>query len=234
MMSAFGVDSCAAANATMPNGDIFYDWVTAHAGQAPRFWGQYIAYPECDDITTDIASYLHKKGCYILVIYGAATSKTVSTKAQGESAANAAITAAENLGIPAGVCLFNDIEPGWPVTADYIDGYWSTIHASDKYVPGFYADTRAGEYFNNAYCTVRSQKPGQDCHVWSQYPKVSCGTAAERPAWNPDHPDCLTQDQIGLWQYANVCYVYDDETDWAVDLDELRDTTLLDILWAPS
>jgi hypothetical protein len=36
-MSAVGVDSCAAANATIANGDILYDWVTTHAGQAPRF-----------------------------------------------------------------------------------------------------------------------------------------------------------------------------------------------------
>jgi hypothetical protein len=198
-----------------------------------------MAYSECDDLTTEIASYLHGKGCYILVIYGGATAESVATKAQGETVANDIVAAANNLGVPAGGCLFHDVEPGWQVISEHIDGYWTTIHNSQREVPGFYADTRTDPaiqnyYFNTAYCTVRSQKLGQDCHVWSQWPKVSCGTAAERPTWDPDYPAGLTQHQIGFWQYTATCYEYDDSTAWAVVLDELRDTTLLDILWAPS
>lgn len=137
-----------------------------------------MAYSECDDLTTEIASYLHGKGCYILVIYGGATAESVATKAQGEPAANDIVAAANNLGVPAGGCLFHDVEPGWQVISEHIDGYWTTMHNSQREVPGFYADTRTDSaiqnyYFNTAYCTVRSQKLGQDCHVWSQWPKVS-------------------------------------------------------------
>ena len=137
-----------------------------------------MAYSECDDLTTEIASYLHGKGCYILVIYGGATAESVATKAQGETVANDIVAAANNLGVPAGGCLFHDVEPGWQVISEHTDGYWTTMHNSQREVPGFYADTRTDSaiqnyYFNTAYCTVRSQKLGQDCHVWSQWPKVS-------------------------------------------------------------
>jgi len=100
--------------------------VTTLAGQVPRFWGQYVDLSDCDVLTQDIASYLHGEGCYIWFLYQGATAESVATKAQGETATNDAIAATNNLGVPAGVCLFNPVESGWQVTSEDIGRPFTT------------------------------------------------------------------------------------------------------------
>jgi hypothetical protein len=105
-MSIFGVDSCAPATGTVPSGGTsvtFYDWVKSQAGAAPTFWGRYLVDPTCN-LTASEVNYLLGKGCYILVIYGGATATSV-LKTDGVSDANAAISAANTLGVPSGVCF---------------------------------------------------------------------------------------------------------------------------------
>ncbi|WP_247694743.1 glycoside hydrolase domain-containing protein [Streptomyces sp. B93] len=88
-----------------------------------------------------------------------------TAKSQGASAAAAAVTAAANLGIPAGSALYSDIEAYNSTTAcktavlSYLSGWSERLHA-DGYLSGFYSSAASGirdaasEYDNSAYTRV--------------------------------------------------------------------------------
>ncbi|MQY13196.1 hypothetical protein SRB5_33390 [Streptomyces sp. RB5] len=88
-----------------------------------------------------------------------------TAKSQGVTAAAAAITAAANLGIPAGSAIYSDIE-GYASTASckasvlsYLSGWTQRLHQSG-YLSGFYSSASSGirdaaaEYNNTAYTRV--------------------------------------------------------------------------------
>lgn len=88
-----------------------------------------------------------------------------TAKSQGVTAAAGAITAASNLGIPAGSALYSDIE-AYTSTASckaavlsYLSGWTERLHSSG-YLSGFYSSAASGikdaasEYNNSAYTRV--------------------------------------------------------------------------------
>jgi peptidoglycan hydrolase-like protein with peptidoglycan-binding domain len=88
-----------------------------------------------------------------------------TAKSQGVSAAAAAVTAASNLGIPAGSAIYSDIE-AYTSTASckaavlsYLSGWTERLHSSG-YLSGFYSSAASGikdaasEYGNPAYTRV--------------------------------------------------------------------------------
>lgn len=88
-----------------------------------------------------------------------------TAKSQGVSAAATAVTAASNLGIPAGSAIYSDIE-AYTSTASckaavlsYLSGWTERLHASG-YLSGFYSSAASGikdaasEYNNSAYTRV--------------------------------------------------------------------------------
>ncbi|WP_406864219.1 glycoside hydrolase domain-containing protein [Streptomyces sp. HUAS MG47] len=88
-----------------------------------------------------------------------------TAKSQGVSAAAAAVTAASNLGIPAGSAIYSDIE-AYTSTASckaavlsYLSGWTERLHSSN-YLSGFYSSAASGirdaadEYGNSAYTRV--------------------------------------------------------------------------------
>ncbi|MFF0477684.1 glycoside hydrolase domain-containing protein [Streptomyces sp. NPDC004284] len=88
-----------------------------------------------------------------------------TAKSQGVTAAAAALTAAANLGIPAGSAVYSDIE-GYASTASckaavlsYLSGWTERLH-SGGYLSGFYSSASSGikdaasEYGNSAYTRV--------------------------------------------------------------------------------
>ncbi|MEO3849980.1 glycoside hydrolase domain-containing protein [Streptomyces sp. B8F3] len=77
------------------------------------------------------------------------SSDPVAARAQGVSAANASVTAAQNLGIPAGSALYSDIE-GYNSTASckaavmsYVSGWTEGLHAKG-YLSGLYSSASSG------------------------------------------------------------------------------------------
>lgn len=77
------------------------------------------------------------------------SSDPVTARAQGVSAANASVTAAQNLGIPAGSALYSDIE-GYTSTASckaavmsYVSGWTEGLHAKG-YLSGLYSSASSG------------------------------------------------------------------------------------------
>ncbi|MFC8236210.1 glycoside hydrolase domain-containing protein [Streptomyces sp. NPDC057284] len=88
-----------------------------------------------------------------------------TAKSQGVTAAAGAITAASNLGIPAGSAIYSDIE-AYTSTASckaavlsYLSGWTERLHSSG-YLSGFYSSAASGikdaasEYSNSAYTRV--------------------------------------------------------------------------------
>ncbi|WP_433916327.1 glycoside hydrolase domain-containing protein [Streptomyces sp. NBC_01744] len=88
-----------------------------------------------------------------------------TAKSQGVTAATGAITAASNLGIPAGSAIYSDIE-AYTSTASckaavlsYLSGWTERLHSSG-YLSGFYSSAASGikdaasEYNNSAYTRV--------------------------------------------------------------------------------
>ncbi|WP_432042590.1 glycoside hydrolase domain-containing protein [Streptomyces cadmiisoli] len=93
------------------------------------------------------------------------SSDPATAKSQGVTAAAGAITAASNLGIPAGSAIYSDIE-AYTSTASckaavlsYLAGWTERLHSSG-YVSGFYSSAASGirdaaaEYNNSAYTRV--------------------------------------------------------------------------------
>ncbi|AZM45242.1 hypothetical protein DMB38_04820 [Streptomyces sp. WAC 06738] len=77
------------------------------------------------------------------------SSDPVTARAQGVSAANASVTAAQSLGIPAGSALYSDIE-GYTSTASckaavmsYVSGWTEGLHAKG-YLSGLYSSASSG------------------------------------------------------------------------------------------
>ncbi|WP_369148585.1 glycoside hydrolase domain-containing protein [Streptomyces sp. R44] len=93
------------------------------------------------------------------------SSDPATAKSQGVTAAAAALTAAANLGIPAGSAVYSDIE-GYASTASckaavlsYLSGWTERLH-SGGYLSGFYSSASSGikdaasEYGDSAYTRV--------------------------------------------------------------------------------
>ncbi|MFD0319149.1 glycoside hydrolase domain-containing protein [Streptomyces flavalbus] len=93
------------------------------------------------------------------------SSDPATAKSQGVTAAAGAVSAAANLGIPAGSALYSDIEAYTSTTSckaavlSYLSGWTERLHASG-YLSGFYSSAASGirdaasEYDNTAYTRV--------------------------------------------------------------------------------
>jgi hypothetical protein len=112
-----------------------FEFVCEQAGRVPDFWGRYIT-GNGEKIKRDEADYIFtasKGATRILPIYNQAGPNPHSLKGtarEGALDAHKAIAAASALGIPGGVFLWCDIEPGWGTHSEWYDGWWNTMFAS--------------------------------------------------------------------------------------------------------
>lgn len=187
MATYWGVDSATPANATPSqlNGETVYDYVHANFG-TPVFWGRYIGGNFA--LTSGEVSYLHGKGCKILVIYNGATSTSVSgTYQDGVNDANNAISAANALGVAAGVCIFADIESGWSPSAAWIQGWSDTMFGTDyRGAGGVYANTFQSQFLT-PYCeawNADSKMQDGPSFVYATEPEPGCTSGTNPPARN--------------------------------------------------
>lgn len=233
MATVFGVDSAERPTTLVANGQTLYDWVVSKAGgQAPAFWGRYIGGSYA--LTSDEITFLHNKGCKILLIYNGANMTTVTT--DGTADGQKAVNAAKALNVPSTTVIYADIEQSFKPTSAWIKGFAKTLY-NNQYGPGFYADTING-YFNTPYTTASKEDPtyvgNNSSLVWANQPEPGSSTATGRPSWNPTPPPTLTQSNITFWQYAENCYTTTNKGNTysiSVDLDEARDSAAIINIW---
>ncbi len=233
----WGVDSAAYVNVEPPGlttGQTLYQYVAANFG-TPAFWGRYIGGNYA--LTSGEVSYLHdpSRNCKILLIYNGATAASVSgTETDGENDANAAIAAAQALSVPAGVCIFADIEAGWNPSSAWIEG-WSNVMFNSDYrgAGGIYGDF-AQTNMAGPYCTAWNNNANMrngPSYVYTSEPEPGCTGSSNIPAWAPSGPSCNPTYTIA-WQYAEGCgakICYNNTT--CFDEDEVNGAVGFACLW---
>ncbi|MBT2689456.1 DUF1906 domain-containing protein [Bacillus sp. ISL-47] len=175
---------------------------------SPKVWGRYLGEKEgvSAGITAVEAELLHSNDIKILVIWNRFSDATGLEN--GQSEAKAAIKLAEELGIPEGVAIFADIEPGYPVDSAFIEGWYQVMEES-PYRPGIYgifdpqrALTRAFEQAGNSSSALL-----ENTYVWTAAPNVGITTEKQAPSYKPQAPENAL---IAGWQYgidAQACNI---------------------------
>lgn len=218
MTTFWGVDSANPATGKVGKA-LLYDYVTQLAGSVPAFWGRYIGGRY--SLTPGEASFLHSRGCRILLVYNGTHNNTSSIQggsAEGTADAQKAIVAAQQLAIPANICLYADIETGWPVTPDWLKG-WAIAVSQSGYKAGFYGNPLQSNAlcFNNPYCSAYSLELSlADSLIFSSEPEPGCSTAGNAPSFAPSAPSCNAAGTV-IWQYAENCFSGQVDQNLAID-----------------
>jgi len=202
----------------------FFACVKEHFG-FPAFVGRYLETKEgvSHGITREEAAFLHEQGVKILPIYNHFTDAT--TYERGVAEAEQAIRLAGEAGIPEGVAIFADVEPDYPVDAEFLRG-WTETMLDSPYVPGLYAvlveasDSKAlRSYLSFAR---QHQELASALAVWTSDVEVGITTKANAPqAYAPEAEAVTTVD---VWQYgidAEACNI---------DTNLMR-SSFMDYLW---
>jgi hypothetical protein len=231
----WGVDSASYVQSVLPPTEAEYG--------KPQFFARYISNNvACNGhgLSAADAHALLSAGIDIALFdYTAGCNQTnwhVTTTAQGEKAAMTAVDAAEAIGVPAGVALYEDFEFDAPVTSDFLEGYADWVAKNSKYLPGFYSNS--GALVRAAVCSSLSDPNVASALYWASNPLYPPGrtSAQNMPGWDPGQLNC-SGEQAGTppapqatgWQYAR-----DDSTGTPlppnIDTDEYMGTTGL---WRP-
>lgn len=211
----WGVDSAEAAQ------DELYECVSENFG-TPDVFGRYIGDREDISVglTEDEVSFLHEKEVDILLIYNHVTDAT--TEDAGAKHAEKAIELAQELDVPNDVALFVDIEPDFDVDADFIQGWYETIEASD-YEPGIYGVfSDENELFKSFNDT--EEKTQKNTILWTAYPQKEITSKEKAPSFDPQGPEDA---QIYGWQYGI------DAEKCTIDTNLFTDD-MIDVLWKSS
>lgn len=194
----WGVDSAAYTDEEQ------YQCVEDQFGK-PNIWGRYLGDLEgvSTGLDSDEVEYLHDHDVHILIIYNQFTDATGYD--HGVEEAEKAIAFAEDVDVPEGVALFADIEPDYPVDADFIDGWFDTL-TSSSYEPGIYGVFDEQQTLVEAY--EATQKETQEkTIIWTAAPQEEVTKKDDAPSYSPDGPrDAL----IYGWQYgidAEACTI---------------------------
>ncbi|TLS51324.1 DUF1906 domain-containing protein [Paenibacillus antri] len=177
----------------------------------PAFVGRYLETKEgvSYGIAPEEVKLLHGQGIKILPIYNHFTDATAYDR--GVAEAEQAIEMAGELGIPEGVAIFADVEPTYPVDAEFIRG-WTETMLDSPYVPGMYAvfveasESKAlSSYLAFAW---QHQALASQLAVWTSDVDVGVTTKANAPtAYEPEAEAVTTVD---IWQYgidAETCNI---------------------------
>ena len=157
----------------------------------PDFFGRYIG-TGAFDMTHSEVSYAHSVGLAIMPIYSDFLQGTTTGSTNGVNYANDAANAARNLGIPSGVVIYIDIEPGAAIDSAFIQA-WVDTAAQRGYQGGFYENP--GGNFGGAYCSA-----GRNAQLDSFEPSGGGTSRNASPSFSPFRPGCANQTNV--WQYA--------------------------------
>ena len=177
----------------------------------PAYVGRYLETKEgvSYGIMPEEVELLHGQGIKILPIYNHFTDAT--TYDRGAAEAQQAIEMAGELGIPEGVAIFADVEPTYPVDAEFLRGWTETMLAS-QYEPGVYGvfveaseSKLLSSYLAFAW---QHQELASQLAVWTSDVDVGITTKANAPkAFAPEAEKVTTVD---VWQYgidAETCNI---------------------------
>ncbi|HEU5138982.1 MAG TPA: glycoside hydrolase domain-containing protein [Bacillales bacterium] len=189
----------------------FYQCVTDHYGK-PDVWGRYMETTEDVSLglTQEEVSLIHKKDGKILLLYNHLDSATGYE--DGKAEAETAISFAKELGVPEGTALFADIEPVFPVDADFIRG-WIEKMASSPYKAGFYGDFSKGSSLRKAYHSAIEETEHKPV-LWSFQPRI--GITGKEDAPNDFDPAAPKSAKTLAWQYGVSGEQCNIDTDLAV------------------
>ena len=193
-MPRFGVDSLDDARLILPE-------TTAAAGQKPQFWMRYLG-GRGGASAAEIAA-LRQDGIAVgLISATAGAARMAGTYTDGQTDANAVISAAQKLGAPSNVRLFLDIEAGWNPSASYLLGWCEAqVAGALAGAGGIYCDPcDPGMQSALAAMMAMWRYPGNAPVLWSAEPEPG---AASIPPWGP--ATCAGLNVV-LWQYAENAY----------------------------
>ncbi|MDV2686009.1 DUF1906 domain-containing protein [Alkalihalophilus lindianensis] len=188
----------------------------------PQVWGRYLG--DKDDVsfglTQEEVNLLQSNDIQILVIWNQFIDATGYDK--GQSEANAAIEMARDFGVPEGVALFANVEPIYPIDAQFILG-WHDAMSDSEYSSGIYGIFDRSEELYVAYETAAEENSNllDELYIWTASPNEGITTEANAPEYNPEYPE---GGLIGGWQYgidAETCNI---DTNWF-------DGNVLEVLW---
>lgn len=188
----WGVDTASKVN------NSFYQCVNDNYGK-PEILGRYMKDKKgvSKGLTQKEISFIHDHDGKILLIYNHFSNAT--GKKNGKSAAKQATSFANDLDAPKGVALFADIEPNYPVDADFIQAWTKKLNGS-KFEPGIYGEfsKKSDSKLRTAYKSPANnidQKP----IVWSSLPRPGITSKDKAPDFNPAAPK---SSKSFIWQYG--------------------------------
>ena len=202
----WGVDSCKPMTGDANGAGGLYPQVASILG-SPDFWGRYLTTTgNCPGISSAEVAAAARNKVGILPIYNDYDCSAVSSSDTGQAYADAATSAAENLGIPKRTVIMIDIEPPgyWcsgAVDSGFVKGWYFGVSAAG-YSPGFYGDGTSWSTFGQAFCGAVADQPviGARSYLWSFEPSlITSYPKASAPQWGPYQVGCAGN--MVAWQY---------------------------------
>lgn len=188
----------------------------------PSVFGRYLETKEgvSAGLTPEEVELLHQQGIKIIPIYNHFSNAT--TYGNGTQEAQAAISYAQQIGIPEGKAIFADIEPTYPVDEAFIRGWVDTLQGS-PYKPGIYGVFTNDSGLTAAYqaAIAANQHVQSQTIIWSSNPDPGVTPQSNAPEYQPGAPANVP---VSIWQYG-----IDGET---CNIDtNLIQSNILDFLW---
>ncbi|WP_085524187.1 glycoside hydrolase domain-containing protein [Tuberibacillus sp. Marseille-P3662] len=179
--------------------DNLYQCVDKHYGQ-PAIIGRYLG--DKDNVSTgltqDEAQFIHQKGARIIPIHNHFTDAT--GRSNGIQEAQEALDYAQSLDIPKETYLFADIEPSYPVNADFLMGWTKTL-IDAHYQAGVYGNF-ADDNLRDVYQTASKQSNTvkKNLAIWSNEPKT--GVTSKKQAPHHFKAETPNSSETFIWQYG--------------------------------
>jgi hypothetical protein len=188
----------------------------------PSVFGRYLETKEgvSAGLTPEEVELLHQQGIKIIPIYNHFTNATAYES--GAQEAQAAITYAQQIGIPEGKAIFADIEPTYPVDENFIRGWIDTLLVS-PYKPGIYGVFTNESALTAAYqaAIAANQNVQSQTIIWSSNPNPVVTPKANAPEFHPGAPENVP---VSIWQYGINGETCNIDTN-------LIQSNILDFLW---
>ncbi|MDQ0256306.1 hypothetical protein J2S74_003726 [Evansella vedderi] len=189
----------------------------------PQVWARYLGDKEgvSYGLTQEEVELLHSNDIDIMVIWNHFTDATGYEK--GQSEATAAIEMARDFGIPEGVAIFANVEPIYPIDADFLLGWYDALEESE-YESGVYGIFHPDRELYTAYEIAAEENPSllENNYVWTSSPEHGITTEENAPEYDPLAPEGAL---IAGWQYG-----IDAET-CNIDTNHF-DSNVFDALWS--
>jgi hypothetical protein len=286
----WGVDSAGPADFLL-KGKRLFDHVVSELGTVPEFWGRYLFDVPAKDkngkpipglfdakgVTKQEADFIANKSagkCRILLVanFGASqlappkgtlpTAVTAQGRAMGQQNATTAINRAARLGVPGGVFIYIDVEPGVQCNAGWFLGWFDAMLKAGRGRGGVYEVARDPKFFKPYLAALKANVDIVDIFqkaltpdppflpdpppfarlLWAQRPLAiptpsnqGVDSPGVKPASSiPFKPDepAFCPGMTVLWQYALKFLVLPGITNSQIDMNMAKTQGLLS-MWKP-